>query len=100
MAICGAVFEAEHTEANEQLLLDVLAYNDLIVVACTPMDGPHCCSPEDMLKSAAMQVLADWTGTKHLATYQRFAEMPHGHVHSVSSAVIQKVKQRQDHDVG
>jgi hypothetical protein len=58
------------TAEVERLLLSVLAFRGrLRLDETSPM--PHRMSPENMLKSLAVQALARWTGAKFLPTMKR-----------------------------
>jgi len=59
-----------HTEETEQLLADLLESEDHIKLSPTS-DIPGAMSPEDMLKSLAIQILSEWTGQKYVKIFKK-----------------------------
>jgi hypothetical protein len=58
------------SSAGERLLLDVIHHNGGLRVAETE-ELPHSLSPDDMLKSLAVQALARWTRLTYLTDLRR-----------------------------
>lgn len=89
----ASLFELENN-FDEELLLKVLAFEghlDLIEgCAC-----PHSKSPEDMLKSLAMQILHSHTGLKHLRLMKRAADTSNNvsSMRSIVRALIAKTRE-------
>ena len=77
------IISAPLSLASEQLLLDIIHHNgDLCVIETDEL--PHSLSPDEMLKSLAVQALARWTKLTYLTALQRL-EL------TVSSAALKDV---------
>lgn len=64
------VISAPLTWEGERLLLDLIRFEGRLRLDVSS-EMPHSIPPEDMLKSLAIQALAQWTGLAHLCEMQR-----------------------------
>ena len=86
------VIAAPLTSDGERLLLDVLHYRGQLRLTRTA-DLPHSLSPEEMLKSLALQALGRWTGLTYLTEMQRLViTTSSSRLKSTVKAVIQKAQ--------
>src|SRR5229473_3182447 len=60
------------TPEVERLLLAILRFEGELQLD-ESSELPHGMSPEEMLKSLAVQALGEWTGNHYLPTYRRLA---------------------------
>jgi hypothetical protein len=74
----------------ERLLLDILKFEGELQLD-ESSEMPHRMSPENMLKSLAVQALARWTGAHYLPTLRRIEATAPPALSTVIRAVIQKV---------
>jgi len=68
-----------HTEEKEQLLADLLESEVHIKLSPTS-DIPGALSPEDTLKSLAVQILSEWTGKKYIKKFNKICSSTQSHV--------------------
>lgn len=68
-----------HTEETEQLLVDLLESEDHIKLS-PASDIPGALSPEDTLKSLAIQILSEWTGQKYVKIFKKICSSTQSHV--------------------
>lgn len=59
-----------HTKETEEILVSLLEFEGELKLA-SKSDIPGLMSPEDMLKSIAIQSLTKWTGQKYLSTIKK-----------------------------
>ncbi len=59
-----------HTQTTEAILRLILMFNGKIPLA-SGSDLPNLMSPEEMLKSLAIQSLINWTGAKYRSDFER-----------------------------
>lgn len=86
-------------EKAEQALLAVTRFNDKLVLG-KGSSKPHIMSPEEMLKSLAVQALAQRTGLDHLLEMQLVEATTNSSVlASIVRAAIRDASQRKDHVV-
>ena len=77
---------------GESLLLEILRFEGRLQIDLSS-EMPHSMSPEDMLKSLAIQALARWTGLAHLPEMQRVQLTTHSSsLASLVGDVIQKAR--------
>lgn len=74
----------------ERLLLDVLKFEGELQLDETS-EMPHRMSPENMLKSLAVQALTRWTGAHYLPTMRRIEATAAPALATVIRSVIQKL---------
>lgn len=87
------------TNEGEDVLLKIIQSDRRLDVECGP-DGPHCMSPEDMLKSLAVQILHDWYGRKHNDVFRKLRENHTGALFSVIDAVLEGKSARDNDTAG
>ncbi len=76
----------------ERLLLDLIRFEGRLRLTVSS-EMPHSMSPEDMLKSLAVQTLARWTGLAHLREMRRVQlTTQSSSLASLVSDVIQKAR--------
>jgi hypothetical protein len=81
------------TVDGEHLLLEILRFNGRLRIDLSS-EMPHSKSPEDMLKSLAIQALARWTGLAYLREMQRVqATTSSSSLSSLIRDVIQKARE-------
>jgi hypothetical protein len=74
------------TKEAEEILVNLLEFDGQIRLA-PQSDIPGLMSPEDILKSLAIQFLSEWTGRKHLMAFEKLA----GTTESITLAEIAKI---------
>lgn len=83
--------EAPLKEEDEQILLNALSFKGRLKLGIAG-DPPHSMSPEDMLKSLAVQALGDFTGTKHIEAMRNLeTETKSSSLSCIIRAVIEKI---------
>jgi hypothetical protein len=85
-----AAVSAPLTPEVERLLLEILRFEGQLQLD-ELSEMPHRMSPEDMLKSLAVQSLGRWTGVTFLPTMRRLQATSEPALSCVIRAVIQKV---------
>ena len=74
------------TKEVEEILVNLLEFEGQIGLA-PQSDVPGIMSPENMLKSLAIQILSKWTGRKHLKAFEKLAST----TESITLAEIAKI---------
>lgn len=69
--IIAAIVSITETKTNEaeDILIDLIKFDGEIRLS-SMSDIPGAMSPEDMLKSLAIETLSEWTGRKHIKAFE------------------------------